>query len=351
MIIRIALGLLTAVFTLGTFLPVVKSDYWTFRILEYPRLQKLFIGLVLLVICYFNRAALGDVFWWILPLLLVSLSYLVFKIFPYTPVAPKEMKRVKERNAENEIRIFTANVLQTNRNYSKLLHQIRQQDPDVIFLVETDKGWEDGMKELEKDYQHQLKKPLDNTYGLLFYSRLHMENAEVKFLAEDDIPSIQTMVILKNGVAVRVHGLHPKPPVPDESMTSTAKDKELMKVALALENYEDPCIVMGDLNDVAWSYVTKLFRKVSGLLDPRRGRGFYSTFSANHKLMRFPLDYIFCSAHFGLVEMKKMPHNGSDHFAMFIHLQYQERLEKIQDKPEADQAERQDAVEKASTPV
>jgi endonuclease/exonuclease/phosphatase (EEP) superfamily protein YafD len=143
--------------------------------------------------------------------------------------------------------------------------------------------------------------------------------------------------------------LHPKPPVPDEALYSTAKDKELMKVALKIENYKDPCIVMGDLNDVAWSYVTELFRKVSGLLDPRRGRGFYSTFSANHWWMRFPLDYIFCSSHFGLISMHRMPHNGSDHFAMFIHLQYHEELKYKQEEPEADRKEKEDAVEKATT--
>lgn len=351
MIIRIVLGCLTMLFTVATFLPVVKSDYWTFRILEYPRLQKFVIGLFILAACFYAKPETGDLFWWMLPLLLLSLTYLVIKIFPYTPLAPKEMKRVKGGDRNGEIRIFTANVLQTNQAYDKLLKQIEEKDPDVIFLVETDKKWEREVSELEKEYQHCLKKPLDNTYGLLFYSRLPLKDAEVKFLAEDDIPSIQATIQLRNGVAVRVHGLHPMPPVPDESTTSTAKDKELMKVALSLEHFEDPCIVMGDLNDVAWSYVTKLFRKVSGLLDPRRGRGFYSTFSADKWWMRFPLDYIFCSAHFGLVEMKKMPHNGSDHFAMYIHLQYKPVLEQVQDKPQADSAEKQAAVEKAHTPT
>lgn len=351
MIIRIFLGILTSVFTVATFLPVVKSDYWTFRILEYPRLQKFIIGLFILAALFYTREDTGNLFWWMLPLLLLSLTYLVIKIFPYTPVAPKEMKRVKGGDTENEIRIFTANVLQTNHEFGKMLQQVKRQDPDVIFLVETDREWEKGMSELEKTYPHFLKKPLDNTYGLLFYSRLEMQDADVKFLAEDDIPSIQATVKLKSGVAVRIHGLHPKPPVPDESLTSTAKDKELMKVALALEHFDDPCIVMGDLNDVAWSYVTKLFRKVSGLLDPRRGRGFYSTFSSNRWWMRFPLDYIFCSAHFGLVQMKKMPHNGSDHFAMFIHLRYKPVLEHVQDKPQADGDEKAAAVEKAHTPT
>ncbi len=351
MVIRIVIGILSSLFTLATFLPVIKSDYWTFRILEYPRLQKLVIGVAILTACIATREQTGDFFFWMLPLLLLSLSYLVINIFPYTPLSRKEMKRVMPGNKEAEVKIFTANVLQTNTEYKRLLEQVKKQDPDVVFLVETDEKWNKAMQPLEKNYPHQLKEPQDNTYGLLFYSKLPLQDAEVKYVAEDDVPSIKATLTLRNGVAVRIHGLHPKPPVPNESLTSTAKDKELMKVALELEHFDDPCIVMGDLNDVAWSYVTKLFRKVSGLLDPRRGRGFFSTFSSNQWWMRFPLDYIFCSAHFGLIEMKRMPHNGSDHFAMYIHLQYKPILEEMREKPRADESDKQAALEKASTPV
>ena len=124
-----------------------------------------------------------------------------------------------------------------------------------------------------------------------------------------------------------------------------------MKIAFKARDEKLPVIVMGDLNDVAWSHVTELFRKTSGLLDPRRGRGFYSTFSAKHWYMRFPLDYVFCSSHFGLVELKRLNHNGSDHFAMISSFQLQPELQKVQEEPKADKEETKEAAKKAKQPV
>jgi endonuclease/exonuclease/phosphatase (EEP) superfamily protein YafD len=121
-----------------------------------------------------------------------------------------------------------------------------------------------------------------------------------------------------------------------------------MKVALKVRENKLPCMVFGDLNDVAWSYTTTLFRKTSELLDPRRGRGFYSTFSAKSRFMRFPLDYIFCSKDFGLISMKRMPKNGSDHFAIVTELAYQPALQSQQHAPHADKDELVEAKETAS---
>jgi endonuclease/exonuclease/phosphatase (EEP) superfamily protein YafD len=265
-------------------------------------------------------------------------------------MAKKEMHSLKNDglNIDNQLKLFSANVYQDNTNYSKILQQIKENDPDVILLLETNKAWEKNMDVLIKDYPHCLKKPLENTYGLLFYSRFEIVEGKVNFLVEKDVPSVEATIVTPGGKKIKVWGLHPKPPVPGEDNRSTAKDKELMKVALKAKDIKGPVVVMGDLNDVAWSYVTELFRKTSQLLDPRRGRGFYSTFSANHWYMRFPLDYVFCSSHFGLLDMKRLNHNGSDHFAMFIHLQYQEQLSKTQKKPKADAKEKHEAEEKAA---
>ena len=339
------------IFIVAVALPFVRNDYWVFRILEYPRYQKFIISCIVLASFLITRQY--DQTFAVITLIALTccILYLGYKIWPYTPVAQKEMKTITAKNTGDQIKVFSANVYQDNSLYQQILQQIDNNDPDIIMLLETDKLWEKEMDKLIKDYPHCLKEPLDNTYGLLFYSKFHIANGAIKYLADDDVPSIEATIILPSGQHVKIWGLHPKPPVPGEDNKSTAKDKEIMKIAFKVKNEKLPVIVMGDLNDVAWSYVTELFRKTSGLLDPRRGRGFYSTFSANHWFMRFPLDYVFCSSHFGLINMKRLDHNGSDHFPMFSHFEYQPALEKVQEKPEADAQEIQEAAKKAKQPV
>lgn len=336
---------------LSVFITLVKNDYWIFKILEYPRLQKLFLIAVMLIIWAFYFP-LEDSFPKIsFGFLCLAGVYVAYKVLPYTVLTRREMKKVTTSEEANELSIYAANVFQDNTEYHRVLEQIKQEDPDIVFLLETNKAWENGLAQLDNDYPYSLRMPLENTYGLLFFSRLKMENGEVKFLVKNDIPSIEVDIILRNGTKVKVWGLHPEPPVPGESLYATAKDKELMKVALKARECDCPCIVFGDLNDVAWSHTTELFRKTSRLLDPRRGRGFYATFSAHSRFLRFPLDYIFASPDFGLISMKRMPKNGSDHFATSTRLAYIPSLEKVQEAPSADAEELQEAKEKSTTQV
>lgn len=118
-------------------------------------------------------------------------------------------------------------------------------------LVETDQWWADRMNPLSESYPNQLLVPLENTYGMLLFSRFELVGAEVKYLVEKDIPSVHASIKLPSGALIRFHGLHPTPPVPAENPRSTERDKEILLVAKEVKKSKIPIIVAGDLNDVA----------------------------------------------------------------------------------------------------
>ncbi|MGB8703999.1 MAG: endonuclease/exonuclease/phosphatase family protein, partial [Gillisia sp.] len=241
--------------------------------------------------------------------------------------------------------ILVSNVLTPNTHYSKLIEQVNRHKPDLLLTLETDKTWEKELSVLEKEYPYTVKIPKDNLYGMHLYSKMELEDIEVKYLISNEIPSIHGYVCMNNGEQIKIHCLHPKPPSPTEDDTSTNRDAELLLVGKDLEIEKESVLVFGDLNDVAWSRTTRLFQKLSRLLDPRIGRGFFNTFHAGYFLLRWPLDHVFHSNDFTLVEIKRLKNIGSDHFPMFIKLNFEPRAEILQSNPEEANAEEEEWAE------
>ncbi len=333
---------------LSTVIPFIRNDYWVFRVFEYPRLQKLILNVLLLAVMliFYFPADLKDI---ALAIALgLNLIYLCIKIYPFTPLASKQLVKSTHHNTTHNIKLLVANVYQDNHNSAAYHQLIKNCNPDVVLMVETNGWWEAQMKDIEQSYPYQIKEPLENTYGMMLYSRLPLADGAVHYLVEDDIPSIEVNVSLQSGQKVKLYCLHPKPPVPQESPTSTERDREILLVGQKAKNSPIPVIVAGDLNDVAWSYTTELFSKTSGLLDPRRGRGFFNSFNAKYFFLRFPLDHIFCSSDFSLKSINTMNHCGSDHFPICVELQYDPKAEMINEEPEATQEDIELAQEKIS---
>ena len=278
--------------------------------------------------------------------LAACLALQVANMLPYTPLARRQVQDSDQPDPENGVRLLFANVLQDNRNAAALLAVVRDADPDVILALEADRWWSEQLSELSHTHPFTVLRPQDNTYGMLLFSRLALIEPRVSHLVQDDVPSIHTSIRLPSGRTIKLHCLHPRPPSPTESDSSVPRDAELLVVGRAVRDDPGPVIVMGDMNDVAWSHTSRLFRDISGLLDPRVGRGFFNTFNAKHVLVRFPLDHFFHSNDFRLVEFRRMAHIGSDHFPVFIHLSHEPESTQEQPEPTADADEGQEAREK-----
>lgn len=310
----------TIILVIFTLLPTWRHEAWWVRSLDFPRLQLFVISLFMLLmeVVLLNLSSYAT--WSLLIVTLLCLVYHTWWIIPYTRVFPIEVKSAVNLDSQRMIRIMTANVLTPNRNAKALIELVRENMPDILVTLESDQWWQARLDILEPDYPYTIKCPLDNLYGMHVYSRLPLEESKIDYLVEPDIPSMHTLVTLPSGDKIRHHFLHPAPPSPTENNESSERDAELIIVAKRVAETDTPVIVTGDLNDVAWSETTRLFRKISGLLDPRIGRGMFNTFHADFWFIRWPLDHLFHSNHFTLSSIRRLPGFGSDHFALFLEL-------------------------------
>ncbi len=343
-IIIIFLSVLMLIPTLAS---LTTFDEWWVRAFDFPRIQ--ISVLILVVLISISMISPYDSLWhYVINILLaLSLLYQVVNIFPYTPLAKKQVLSFKGNDPNAIISILVSNVLTPNKEYHRLINLVKKKQPDILLTLESDKTWEKELEVLEKFYPYTVKIPQDNLYGMHLYSKMKLEDVEVKYLIKDDIPSIHGYVIMNNRARIKFHALHPKPPSPTEDPTSTNRDAELLLVGKDVKKDEESVLVFGDLNDVAWSRTTRLFQKLSGLLDPRIGRGFYNTFHAGYRLLRWPLDHVFHTNDFTLIELSRGEKIGSDHFPMFIKLNFEPRAELVQHEPEeADEEEKKWAEEK-----
>ena len=335
---------------------LIPRDEWWFRVADFPRLQILAIGLGAFVgfLSMQTEWALHSKFLFVG--VIAAVAFQLKMILPYTPIWKKQVQQVRQGqlNTAQQLSVLVANVLTPNNKYHLLLQHIHDLQPDIILTLESDQIWQNALEPIEQTYPYRVAVPLDNLYGMHLYSRLALIEPEIKFILSDEIPSIHTSVKLRSGIHVQLYCLHPKPPSPTEAKDSTLRDAELLMVGDRIKDLDQSCIVMGDLNDVAWSRTTRLFQRISGLLDPRVGRYFMNTFHADYRFLRWSLDHIFHSTDFGLVEMKRLSHIGSDHFPIYVVLQtgrifeqQQEELEQtVDDEQEAQQAI-QEGIKKA----
>jgi endonuclease/exonuclease/phosphatase (EEP) superfamily protein YafD len=324
----------------------VRRDDWWIRVFDFPRLQITIVLAATLGAYAAVRTPAGALELAFLAALSAALVYQAIRMYPYTPLRRKQVQPSQRATEDSSVSLLFANVLMTNRNAQPLRNLIREHDPDVVLAVETDEWWERELAPLEQTHRCVVKQPQPNTYGMLLYSRLELHDADVKFLIQDDVPSIHARLRLRGGRRVELRCLHPRPPAPQENDRSTERDAELLVVGRELKEKQQPAIVIGDLNDVAWSRTNDLFLSISGLLDPRIGRGFFPTFNANWPLIRFPLDHVFHSRHFRLLEFRRLQHCGSDHFPVYVKLSYEPDAQDAQDQPHASQEEKEEAREK-----
>ena len=308
---------LCIIFSITPFFPLTGNPHWFFRTADFVRLQSIAIEIICILLLVFLIDSFTLWHWILLLALVVAAIYQIFKVFPYSSFYPRKKPDFPQ---DGMFSLLAANVLQTNKSFGKFVDLIKKNDPDLVLAMETNDAWEEGLSEIEKTYPYTVKIPLENLYGMHLYSKIELKNAEVNYHIEEDVPSIFCEISINETTNVFLACLHPAPPSPTENETSKERDAELMTVGKKIRNLDQPVVVCGDMNDVVWSRPTRLFKKMAGMIDPRIGRGFFPTYHAGYRFMRFPLDHLFHTKDLFVGKMTRTEYFGSDHFGMYYEI-------------------------------
>jgi endonuclease/exonuclease/phosphatase (EEP) superfamily protein YafD len=293
--------------------------FWYVKILDFPRLQYLILGIFLLPLFIISTKK------WKYPSILLLLGLITVVVIQGSVIYPyllgnKSVPDYQERgSADNRFDVLLANVLIENRQSQDFLNIIKNKDPDILLIMEVNEWWINELQSLKEMYPYHIEHPLDNAYGMALYSKIPMDNQEVKFLKHDDVPSVIVRMLLPSGKSFNFYGVHPVPPFPSDKYPDNVGEKEvaLLKIGRMVAESTIPCLVAGDLNDVSWSHTARMFGQDGNLKNVRIGRGLYNTFDATSFIMSWPLDHYFVTEEFELMQLERLSKFGSDHYPLY----------------------------------
>lgn len=313
--ILIALGLLSII---SVIFSITARDQWWIRVFDYPRLQ---IAIISVLVLLLSVISLNRSKRWIQVYmfgLIAAVLWQGYVLHPYIlPVEPEAPTQEVVDSGE-AFSLLVANVLMENKDVGAFLELVEEKDPDVVLAIEPNQRWTEQLAPLRESHPYYVEQPQDNHYGMNLYSRLPLSETEIHYFENTETPSIYTVLTLPEGNEIAFYGTHPRPPLPENSVS--AADKELIKIAQRVKESDRPVVVAGDFNDVPWSFTVEKLQEISQLRDIRVGRGFYNTFDATSPILRMPIDHVFISPHLGLATIADPMRFSSDHLALFTTL-------------------------------
>lgn len=349
---------LTAILALLTAAPLVRSGKWFIRAWDFPRLQLAGLAVVpvfplLLLLARGSHQTEAIV---TLCVLAVLALWGLAQLMPFTRLWHKEVGELEAPTGNpspngSAFTIFVANIRYESTEYESVAHVLMETDADLLLLIEVNQPWFDALAAVRDRYPHRIESIAGEGLGLALWSKRPFHDGHIEHIISKRRPSIFADFDLDDGRRIRFVGLHPTPPglrdsTGEDRRDSRVRDGEL--VLLARHIAEDPrqnWVVAGDFNDVAWSHTTRLFKRLSGLLDPRVGRAMLNTYHAQYPLLRYPVDHLFVAPGFRLGGLERVRLPGSDHFGVLGCLQLQPTPEAKPAEPEADTQDHQEAAQ------
>lgn len=311
-VVRTVLVGLAALILVAVLISLLPSDAWFVRTVDLIREPLGWLALVLLLVSLFVLSGKARGVAAVMFTLAIAIN--VWRIWPYIPLAGTQIALEEPTTGEQCFTALAVNVKVKNTGYAQVAQQIRNVDPDVLFLMETDERWVAELAPVTAQYPLVQTHPQPEAFGMIFASRIPASKVNIVENTYRDTPTLYATLQPEGTNPVEFIGLHPKPPLP--GWNTEMRDENIINAATQTPDRLPDAIVMGDFNDVPWSRTTSALREKGDWRDPRIGRGAYPTFPGNLLWLGWPLDQLMLKGDIKLRSFAVLPDNGSDHRAM-----------------------------------
>ena len=133
---QFVVALFILLIAIASVLPLTAIRHGAIQGLDFPRIQYLFVALVVAVIAWFLFD--GTMQWatWALCLFVFGLN--AFFIAKFTPLWHRQSSRASKDllgDRDRHIKILCANVKMSNRDYHRLVELVEKEDPDILIAL------------------------------------------------------------------------------------------------------------------------------------------------------------------------------------------------------------------------
>lgn len=216
------------------------------------------------------------------------------------------------------LRVVTANLQTSNRDHDRFLDFVRDADPDILFIQETDLAWEAALEALEDTYPYHTLEARSDGYGIALFSRLPLDGLEIRRHPKAKVPAIHARLTL-GGQQISILCFHALRPGPGE--ITARRNLQLSWIPEYVAQQDGPVIIAGDFNVTPWSPHYKAMIASSGLKNTRRGHGIAATWPGlPFPIPLLPLDHILVSPEIHTKAFRRGPNTGSDHRPLVVEL-------------------------------
>lgn len=226
--------------------------------------------------------------------------------------------------------VASFNLSWKNPRPDEAIEGLRRLAPDLLAVSENTRDWVPRLARLQADLPHRSSAPAEKAANPAVYSRFPIVGAETIWPFADEAGSSSIVlrraatiysydvarVLLDGGRRLAVVVVHA--PSPESRRARSLRDRYLAQLAATVAKLEGAVILLGDFNTTPWSPAYRKLVAEANLGSASGGR--IATWPVWLPPLRVPIDHILVRGPVTVLEAKRGPDLGSDHFPVLAKL-------------------------------